>query len=51
LEFVPCSGDSGAAARIAAIGGISMGEEHAPSVFYVSELASLYTARGSRWVD
>ena len=39
--------EGGAAAHIAAIGGISMGEEQAPSVFYVSELAAMHAARGA----
>lgn len=34
----------GAAGRIAAIGGISIAEEQAPSVFYVSELAAIHAA-------
>jgi len=34
----------GAAGRIAAIGGISVAEEQAPSVFYVSELAAVHAA-------
>jgi hypothetical protein len=38
--------EGGAAARIAAIGGISISEEHAPSVFYLSELAALHAERG-----
>jgi hypothetical protein len=40
-------GEGGTAARIAAIGGISMAEELAPSVFYVSELAAGYAARSA----
>ncbi len=39
--------EGGAAARIAAIGGISMGEEQAPSVFYLSELTGMHAARGA----
>lgn len=39
--------EGGAAARIAAIGGISTGEAHAPSVFYLSELAALHASRGA----
>jgi hypothetical protein len=39
--------EGGAAARIAAIGGISMSEEHEPSVFYVTELAATHATRGA----
>lgn len=38
----------GTAARIAAIAGISMAEEQAPSVFYVSELEAIHAAGGAR---
>ena len=40
-------GEGGTAARIAAIGGISIGEEQAPSVFYVNELAAMHATRGA----
>ena len=40
--------EDGAAARIAAIGSISMGEQQAPSVYYVSELAALHATHGAR---
>ncbi len=39
--------EGGAAARMAAIGGISMSEEQAPPVFYVTELAAMHAARGT----
>ena len=40
--------EGGAAARIAAIGAISMAEARAPSVFYTSALAAMNDARGAR---
>ena len=39
--------EGGPAARIAAIGGICMGEELAPPVFYLSELARMHAAGGT----
>jgi hypothetical protein len=39
--------EGGAAAHIAAIGGISMSEQHEPPVFYVGELARTYAGRGA----
>lgn len=39
--------EGGAAGRIAAVGGISMAEELAPSVFYVSELEAIHAARAT----
>ena len=40
--------EGGTAARIAAIGSISMGEKRAPPVYYVSELAALHSAHAGR---
>jgi hypothetical protein len=39
--------EGGPAARLAAIGGISMGEKFAPPVFFVSELAAMHATRGT----
>jgi hypothetical protein len=39
--------EAGAAARIAAIGGITLGEAQAPSVFYLSKLAAFQGAPGA----
>lgn len=43
--FIRTLSEGGTAARIAAIRGISTGEESAPSVFYLSELATMYQNR------
>ena len=44
--FIRTLSEGGTAARIAAIGGITMGEERAPPVFHVSVLETMHRDRG-----